>query len=100
MKYWDPYLPFGQHISVSTLVIPWKYICKSIDLIIDYDICYATFVGQKMTEFLTYSVFVKVWYSQSVYAVFKSSGVTVLSKPVTVNNQRGAAVCCRKIFNE
>jgi hypothetical protein len=53
-----------------------------------------------MTEFLTYSVFVKVWYSQSVYAVFKSSGVTVLSKPVTVNNQRGAAVCCRKIFNE
>ena len=24
MKYWHPHLPFGQHISVSTLVSIWK----------------------------------------------------------------------------
>ena len=54
---------------------------------------YLIFTGQKLTERLTYSVFVRVWYSQSIYAVFKSSGVTVLSKPIPVNDQRGAAVC-------
>lgn len=54
---------------------------------------YLIFTGQKLAELLTYSVFVRVWYSQSAYAVFKSSGVTVLSKPIPVNDQRGAAVC-------
>jgi hypothetical protein len=42
---------------------------------------YLIFTEQKLKKRLTYSVFVRVWYSQSVYAVFKSSGVTVLSKP-------------------
>ena len=54
---------------------------------------YLIFTEQKLTELLTYSVFVRVWYSQSIYAVFKSSGVTVLSKPTPVNDHRGAAVC-------
>jgi hypothetical protein len=29
LKYWHPYLPFGQHISVSTLVVKEKKIRKS-----------------------------------------------------------------------
>ncbi|CAG2198380.1 unnamed protein product [Mytilus edulis] len=48
--------------------------------------------GQKLSESITYSVFVRVWYSSSKYAIFKSDGVTVLAQPILIKNQRGSAV--------
>lgn len=51
-------------------------------------------VGQTLKEMVAYSVFVRVWYNSNTYAVFKSPGITVLSKPVHVNDLQGAAVSC------
>ncbi|XP_076075248.1 uncharacterized protein LOC143046131 isoform X2 [Mytilus galloprovincialis] len=48
--------------------------------------------GHELTELLTYSVFVRVWYSSNTYAIFKSNGVTVQAEEIHVNTQRGAAV--------
>jgi len=45
-----------------------------------------------LKEMVAYSVFVRVWYNSNTYAVFKSPGIIVLSKPVPVNDLQGAAV--------
>ena len=51
-------------------------------------------VGQTLEEMVSYSVLVRVWYNSNTYAVFKSPGIIVLSKPVPVNDLQGAAVSC------
>ena len=43
---------------------------------------------------IAYSVFVRVWYDSNTYAMFKSPGIIVLSKPVPVNDIQGASVSC------
>ncbi|XP_076075242.1 uncharacterized protein LOC143046127 [Mytilus galloprovincialis] len=72
---------------INTTTDPlWHYSGQKMEVI------YCLKRGQQLSELLTYSIFVRVWYSSNAYATFKSNGVTVVSEPVAVNRQRGAAV--------
>ncbi|CAC5375361.1 unnamed protein product [Mytilus coruscus] len=72
---------------INTTTDPlWRYSGQKMEVI------HCLKIGQQLTELLTYSIFVRVWYSSNAYAIFKSNGVTVVSEPVAVNRQRGAAV--------
>ena len=41
---------------------------------------------------LSYSVYVRVWYTTDTYAIFRSNGIYVITEAPTVTNKRGKAV--------
>lgn len=45
-----------------------------------------------MEEDINYSVFVKAWYSDNTYAIFKSDGVFIVTEKPTVTNILGSSV--------
>ncbi|XP_062606252.1 uncharacterized protein LOC134268062, partial [Saccostrea cucullata] len=55
-------------------------------------IIFTTEQGQYLEEGVSYSVFVKAWYNQNTYAVFKSNGVVIATKKPTVVNILGSSV--------
>jgi hypothetical protein len=64
---------------------------KSILLI--YNVKF-TFLGIYLQGTVKYSFFLKVWYDENTYAVFKSDGVTIAIQKPGVTNIRGSAVSC------
>ncbi|WAR04731.1 hypothetical protein MAR_020100, partial [Mya arenaria] len=48
--------------------------------------------GQVLQRTFTYSFFVRAWYNDSTFSIFKSSGVTILSKPPQTTIVRGVSV--------
>ncbi|XP_061181031.1 uncharacterized protein LOC133189645 [Saccostrea echinata] len=48
--------------------------------------------GIFLKETVKYSFFLKVWYDENTYAVFKSDGVTIATRKPAVTNIRGSAV--------
>ncbi|WAR05722.1 hypothetical protein MAR_021091 [Mya arenaria] len=48
--------------------------------------------GRILRRNFKYSFFIRAWYGDNTYAIFKSSGVTILSKPPQTTNIRGVSV--------
>lgn len=57
---------------------------------IEHDNWYMT--DKHLRTGLKYSFFVRVWYDQVAYSVYKSDGVTVMMVPPLSSSLRGAAV--------
>ena len=57
-----------------------------------YEILYIFLLGLKLHEGLRYSIFVKVWYSEDTFAIFKSDGVTIVTEKPSVTNILGSSV--------
>jgi preprotein translocase subunit SecE len=51
------------------------------------------FLGEKLQNAMSYSVFVRIWYSSSQYAVFKSNGIVVMGQAPALTSKRGKTVC-------
>ncbi|VDI80173.1 Hypothetical predicted protein [Mytilus galloprovincialis] len=47
---------------------------------------------EPLDESVTYSFFVRAWYTDDTYAVFKTNGVTVLSTPLATSKIKGSSV--------
>ncbi|XP_052067298.1 uncharacterized protein LOC127706680 [Mytilus californianus] len=56
------------------------------------DCVFSTKPGDKLENTLTYSVFVRIWYSADKYAVFKSNGIVVMGQAPVLASVRGKAV--------
>ncbi|VDI13269.1 Hypothetical predicted protein, partial [Mytilus galloprovincialis] len=48
---------------------------------------------KQLREFVAYSFFVRAWFSDNTYAVFKTNGVTILSTPLAISKLKGSTVC-------
>ncbi|XP_060084880.1 uncharacterized protein LOC132564227 [Ylistrum balloti] len=48
--------------------------------------------GSFLSEGISYAFFIRVWYASNIYAIYKSSGVTIMTTPPTPTNLRGSAV--------
>ncbi|XP_078322971.1 uncharacterized protein LOC111122905 [Crassostrea virginica] len=55
-------------------------------------VIFSTKTGLKLHEGLRYSIFVKVWYSEDTFAIFKSDGVTIVTEKPSVTNILGSSV--------
>ncbi|KAK3101903.1 hypothetical protein FSP39_007221, partial [Pinctada imbricata] len=58
----------------------------------NYNHVFSTLPGVTLTETETYSFFLKVWYEDNTYAIFKSNGVTIATLPPSPTNIRGSSV--------
>ncbi|XP_076113973.1 uncharacterized protein LOC143082259 [Mytilus galloprovincialis] len=56
------------------------------------DCIFSTKPGAKLGNTLTYSVFVRIWYSADQYAVFKSNGIVVMGQAPVLASVRGKTV--------
>ncbi|XP_071123054.1 uncharacterized protein [Mytilus edulis] len=56
------------------------------------DCIFSTKPGDKLGNTLTYSVFVRIWYSEDQYAVFKSNGIVVMGQAPVLASVRGKTV--------
>ncbi|CAG2222618.1 unnamed protein product [Mytilus edulis] len=56
------------------------------------DCIFSTKPGDKLGNTLTYSVFVRIWYSANQYAVFKSNGIVVMGQAPVLASVRGKTV--------
>ncbi|XP_076116631.1 uncharacterized protein LOC143084109 [Mytilus galloprovincialis] len=56
------------------------------------DCVFSTKPGAKLGNTLTYSVFVRIWYSADQYAVFKSNGIVVMGQAPVLATVRGKTV--------
>ena len=50
------------------------------------------FLGIYLKETVQYSFFLKVWYDENTFAIFKSDGVTIATQRPAVTNIRGSSV--------
>lgn len=48
--------------------------------------------GVYLKETVKYSFFLKVWYNENTFAIFKSDGVTIATQRPSVTNKLGSAV--------
>ncbi|XP_052095905.1 uncharacterized protein LOC127731087 [Mytilus californianus] len=72
---------------INSFIDPiWHHVGHSMEAV------YSLPRGNNLKETVAYSVFVRVWYDKYTFAIFKSQGITVLSKQVPVNDLQGAAV--------
>ncbi|XP_052095904.1 uncharacterized protein LOC127731085 [Mytilus californianus] len=72
---------------INSFIDPiWHHVGHSMEAV------YSLPKGNNLKETVAYSVFVRVWYDKNKFAIFKSPGITVLSKQVPVNDLQGAAV--------
>lgn len=56
------------------------------------DVFIVFFKGKILEEHKKYSFFVRVWYDDNTYAIFKSPGVVVYSSPPSITSLNGRAV--------
>ncbi|KAK3581574.1 hypothetical protein CHS0354_031921 [Potamilus streckersoni] len=56
--------------------------------------------GKKLSYGMKYSVFVRAWYANGIYAVFKSPGVIIDSAPPKTTSIQGAAVRDKLTLNQ
>lgn len=54
--------------------------------------CINCVAGVYLKETVKYSFFVKVWYDENTFAIFKSDGVTIATQRPFVTNILGSAV--------
>ena len=53
-------------------------------------------LGIYLKETVKYSFFLKVWYNENTFAIFKSDGVTIATQGPAVTNIRGSSVSTSK----